>query len=33
MSYSTIKAHFNGDIKMESEEGKGTLLKIILPVK
>ena len=33
MSYSTIKAHFNGDIKMESEEGKGTLLKIIIPVK
>ena len=33
MSYSTIKAHFNGDIKMESEEGKGTLFKIILPVK
>ena len=33
MSYSTIKAHFDGDIQMESEEGKGTLFRIILPVK
>lgn len=32
MSYSTIKAHFNGDICLESEEGKGSTFKIILPL-
>lgn len=32
MSYSTIKAHFNGDIKVESEENKGTTFIIILPL-
>ena len=32
MSYSTIKAHFNGDITFTSEEGKGTTFTIILPV-
>lgn len=32
MSYSTIKAHFNGDIKFESEHNKGTTFTIILPL-
>ena len=32
MSYSTIKAHFNGDITFTSEEGKGTTFTIILPL-
>ena len=32
MSYSTIKAHFNGDIIFESEEEKGTTFNIILPL-
>ena len=32
MSYSTIKAHFNGNITFESEEGKGTKFNIILPI-
>ena len=33
MSYSTIRAHFNGDITFESKEGVGTTFNIILPVK
>ena len=33
MSYSTIRAHFNGDITFESEKGKGTVFHIILPIK
>ena len=32
MSYSTIKAHFNGDITVEAEEGKGPTFHIILPI-
>ena len=32
MSYSTIKAHFNGDITFKSEDGKGTTFTIILPL-
>ncbi len=32
MSYSNIKAHFNGDITFQSEEGKGTKFDIILPL-
>ena len=32
MSYSTIRAHFNGNITFESEEGKGTKFIITLPI-
>ncbi len=32
MSYSTIKAHFNGNITFESKEGEGTTFNIILPL-
>ena len=32
MSYSTIKAHFNGEITFESEIGKGTTFTIIIPL-
>ncbi len=32
MSYSNIKAHFNGDITFTSELNKGTEFKIILPI-
>ena len=32
MSYSTIRAHFNGNITFESEEGKGTMFNIEIPI-
>ena len=32
MSYSNIRAHFNGNMRFESEVGKGTTFEIILPV-
>ena len=32
MSYSTIKAHFNGNIDFESELGKGTTFTITIPL-
>lgn len=32
MSYSNIKAHFNGDLTYETEIGKGTTFYITLPV-
>lgn len=32
MSYSTVRAHFNGTITFDSEEGKGTIFTIILPI-
>ena len=32
MSYSNIKAQFNGDIKFKSEVGKGTTFVIIIPI-
>ncbi len=33
MSYSNIKAHFNGNLTYETELGKGTTFYIILPIK
>ena len=32
MSYSNIRAHFNGNMRFESEVGKGTTFEVILPV-
>ena len=32
MSYSTIKAHFKGDIVVETAEGQGTTFNIIIPL-
>ncbi len=32
MSYSTVRAHFNGDIKVESEQNKGTTFIITIPL-
>lgn len=32
MSYSTIRAHFNGTITFETAKGKGTIFHIILPM-
>ncbi len=32
MSYSTIKAHFNGNITFETETGKGTRFDITIPI-
>ena len=32
MSYSTIRAHFNGNMTVESEEGKGCTFSVILPL-
>ncbi len=32
MSYSTIRAHFNGNVTFETEKGKGTIFHITLPV-
>ena len=32
MSYSTIKANFNGDIKFKSIEGYGTTFEITIPI-
>ena len=33
MSYSNIRAHFSGDITVNSEAGKGTEFNIIIPIK
>lgn len=33
MSYSNIKAHFNGDITFSSELNKGTQFNVIIPIK
>ena len=32
MSYSNIRAHFNGNMTFESEEGKGTRFDITIPI-
>lgn len=32
MSHSNIRAHFNGNITFKSEEGKGTIFNIIIPL-
>lgn len=32
ISYSNLKAQFNGDLKFESEVGKGTTFEVILPI-
>lgn len=32
MSYSNIRAHFNGNMRFESEVGRGTTFEIVLPV-
>ncbi len=32
MSYSTIRAHFNGNMTVDSVEGEGTTFKIVLPL-
>lgn len=32
MSYSTIRAHFNGNMTFETEQGKGSTFNIILPL-
>ena len=33
MSYSNIRARFGGDITFETEDGKGTVFNIIIPIK
>lgn len=33
MSYSNIRAHFNGNITFETKKGKGTVFNIILPLE
>ena len=33
MSYSTIRAHFNGNISFETKSGKGTTFNISLPIQ
>ena len=33
MSYSTIRAHFNGDITFETKQGKGSTFNIVIPIK
>ena len=33
MSYSNIRAHFNGNITFETHKNKGTIFYIILPIR
>ena len=33
MSYSNIRAHFDGTMTVDSKPGEGTCIKIVLPIR